>query len=167
MPQKPLTLSAVLAVTAAVAIAGCGSGTGPSTAVSSGASNTAKLLVFSECMRSHGVPDFPDPGGATPSGSSISILGIAVPPTIEVKSPAVQSALSTCQKQLTAGAPRAGVSEAQKKAALQFARCIRTHGIANFPDPVFRNGRIGLGIGAGDNPNSPALIAADKACGNP
>jgi hypothetical protein len=167
MPHKSPKVSAALAVTAALAIAGCGSGTGPSTAVSSGASNTAKLLVFSECMRSHGVPDFPDPGGATPSGSSISILGIALPSTIEVKSPAVQSALSTCQKQLAAGAPQAGVSEAQKKAALRFARCMRTHGIANFPDPVFRNGRIGLGIGAGNNPDSPAVIAADKACGHP
>jgi len=118
-------------------------------------------------MRSHGVPGFPDPGGATPSGPSTTIFGIVLPSTIDVKSPAFQSAMSACQKLITGGASKPGVSAAQKLAALKFSQCMRTHGVSNFPDPVFKNGRIGLGIGPGNNPNSPAFLQAEKACGTP
>jgi hypothetical protein len=119
-------------------------------------------------MRAHRVPDFPDPGSASPSGSGVSFYGIALPPTFHVRSPAFQAAMSACQKLATAGAPQAGVTEAQKEAALRYSQCMRAHGVPNFPDPVFRNGRIGLDIGGViDNPNSPALLAAEKACGNP
>jgi hypothetical protein len=118
-------------------------------------------------MRTHRVSNFPDPGGARPSGSGVSVFGIALPPTINVRSPAFQGAMSSCQKLAIGGAPQAGVTEAQKNAALLYARCMRAHGVANFPDPVFRNGRIGLDIGAGSNLNSPVFLTAEKACGNP
>jgi hypothetical protein len=44
---------------------------------------------------------------------------------------------------------------------------MRAHGVPNFPDPVFRNGRLGISPGAGTDPNSPAVLGAGKACGNP
>ncbi|MGO9959618.1 MAG: hypothetical protein ACLP50_27180 [Solirubrobacteraceae bacterium] len=73
-----------LAVAAALAFAGCGSGSGPSSAGSSGASDTAKLLAFSECMRSHAVPNFPDPIsqlGVSPSrGGALTPLTPATVP---------------------------------------------------------------------------------------
>ena len=166
MRHKPTTFSAPLAVTIALAIAGCGSGSGPGGGAT-GASNTPTLLTFAQCMRAHRVPDFPDPGGAKPSGSGVSIFGIAVPATIDVRSPAFQAALSACQKLATAGAPPTGLTEAEKEAALRFSQCMRAHGVPNYPDPVFRNGRIGIRPGPGDNPNSPAFLAAEKACGNP
>jgi hypothetical protein len=118
-------------------------------------------------MRAHRVPDFPDPGGARSSGSGVSIFGIALPPTIDVKSPAFQAALNACQKLATGGAPQAGLTEAEKETAVRYSRCMRAHGVPTFPDPVFRNGRIGISSGTGNNPNSPAFLAAGKACGNP
>jgi hypothetical protein len=128
-----------------VALAACGTGTAPSGSAATGASNTSAQLAFAECMRSHGVSGFPDPGGATPSGPSIKILGIALPSTIDVRSPAFQSAMNACQKLITGGAPKPGVS-----AARAGPRVLAMHayaGVSNFPDPVFRDGRIGLRIG--------------------
>ena len=118
-------------------------------------------------MRSHGVPDFPDPGGPRPSGDAISILGIFLPPTTDIKSPAFQSGLQACFKRMRGGAPPRAVSPAQKQAALAFSRCMRAHGIRDFPDPVFApDGGIGIGVGK-ENPDSPAFQRAQTACGNP
>jgi hypothetical protein len=60
------------------------------------------------------------------------------------------------------------LTAAKKQAALNFSRCMRAHGVPNFPDPTFSaRGQIGIGIPPGVNPNSPALARAQKACGNP
>ena len=48
------------------------------------------------------------------------------------------------------------------------SRCMRSHGVPNFPDPKFPSGG-GVGIqlnGNGIDPNSPAFQAAQKACGS-
>jgi hypothetical protein len=47
--------------------------------------------------------------------------------------------------------------------ALQFARCMRAHGVSNFPDPG-GSGGIELAPGSGLNPQSPAFEAAQNAC---
>jgi hypothetical protein len=155
-------------IAAAVALAACGSGTRPNVSAATGAANGSSQLAFAKCIRSHRVSGFPDPGGATPAGPSVSIFGIALPSTIDVKSPAFQSAMNACSKLITGGHPRPPLTEAKKQAAIKFSQCMRTHGVPNFPDPVFSsNGMIGLGIGPGNNPNSPAFQQAEKACGNP
>jgi hypothetical protein len=54
-----------------------------------------------------------------------------------------------------------------KKAALANARCMREHGIENFPDPTFdENGgaQIKIGRGNGLNPKDPKFQSAMKAC---
>jgi hypothetical protein len=91
-----------------------------------------------------------------------------LPSTIDVSSPAFQSAINACQKLITGGRPRPPLTEAKKQAALKFSQCMRTHGVPNFPDPIFAaNGMIGIGIGKGNNPSSPAFQQAQKACGRP
>ncbi len=58
--------------------------------------NLAKELKFAQCMRSHGVPDFPDPnknGGF--SGTS----------TVNPSSPTFQNAQSTCMQLSGLGGP--------------------------------------------------------------
>ena len=49
------------------------------------------------------------------------------------------------------------------------SRCMRSHGVPNFPDPQFQTapgGGFGVKIGGpGVNPSSPAFQAAQKACG--
>jgi hypothetical protein len=119
----------------------------------------AELLKFSQCMQSHGLPDFPDPsnGGIHISGSPGSDLN--------PQSPTFQAAQSACKKYM----PGANLTPAQKAAAnaqaLKYAECMRSHGVPDFPDP---NGQgviqITGGQGSDLNPNSSQFQHAQSAC---
>jgi hypothetical protein len=51
--------------------------------------------------------------------------------------------------------------------AIKFADCMRTHGVPNYPDPVFpSSGGVEIAVGTID-PQSPAFKAAVKLCGLP
>ena len=144
-----------------------GSAAGPSTNSSSGggaglALKTANGRQFSACMRSHGVPNFPDPG----SGG-----GIQINPAdgIDPNSPKFQAAQRACQKVLpNGGRPSPQQQAKMQKALLAFSACMRSHGIPDFPDPTFTGGgaRLSLNGGPGSdlNPQSPRFQAAQTAC---
>jgi hypothetical protein len=122
-------------------------------------------------MRAHGVPKFPDP---STSG------GIQIGPStgINPTSPAFQAAQKACGG-LGKGGPGAGhPTEADKLAMLNVSKCMRAHGLSNFPDPTLRPptpgngvsaviGRNGvfLALGAGIDPRSPAFQHAAAVCG--
>jgi hypothetical protein len=117
----------------------------------------AGLLAYSECMRSHGVPDFPDPVG--------NGLQVRVSPgsDLDPNAPQMQAAQKACQSLQPGGTQGGTISEAQKAGALKYSACIRAHGVPNFPDPVFSNGGAQLKI-TGIDPNSAQFQAAQKAC---
>ncbi|HTC69416.1 MAG TPA: hypothetical protein VK662_07605 [Acidothermaceae bacterium] len=117
----------------------------------------AGLLAYSQCMRSHGVPDFPDPVG--------NGLQVRVSPgsDLDPNAPQMQAAQKACQSLQPGGAQGGTISEAQKAGALKYSACIRAHGVPNFPDPVFSNGGAQLKI-TGIDPNSAQFQAAQKAC---
>lgn len=168
-----ITLSLLVSV---LGVAACGSsaastdGSTVAQSVGSGASN--KALEFARCMRSHGVSNFPDPpsGGGlnlqvqkTPGGTSVNGR--------EVNGPAFQSAMQACRSYLpNGGHPTAAQTAKAKAQALAMSRCMRSHGVPNFPDPTFQSGpggAVGVGIrlnGSGIDPNSPSFQAAQKAC---
>lgn len=110
----------------AAALAACGSSKGNS---SSGAGpRFADGVKFADCMRSHGVPNFPDPS----SGG-----GIQLPPGTNPQSPTFRSAQSACVKLMPGpGGPLGHDSEARKLQLLHLAQCMRRHGISTFPDPT-------------------------------
>ena len=61
------------------------------------------MLRLSQCMRAHGVSDFPDPVTSPPANPAGARLGfgrpgafIIVPDTINISSPAFKSAAKTC-----------------------------------------------------------------------
>lgn len=150
-----------------LALAACGSGGKPSASGQTGSGPGPGAVTFAKCMRGHGVPQFPDPGGPH-SGSSISILGAQLPPSTNIKAPAFQSALNVCMKRFLAGHPRPPVTTAQKAAALKFSRCMRAHGVPGFPDPKFPGNRgIGIPEPTGAGASSPAFLHAQQVCGNP
>jgi hypothetical protein len=67
---------------------------------------------------------------------------------------------------LSAGSGSASHKAASGKAnALNYARCMRSHGVTKFPDPQ-SNGqlRIAAGPGTGLDPNSSVFKAAQAAC---
>ncbi len=125
----------------------------------------ADALKFAQCMRSHGLPNFPDPNssGALQFGSGDGI---------NPQSSQFQTARDACKKYLpNKGAPPSPAQQAKMLAqALKFSECMRAHGITDFPDPQSSNGGIKISIGAGSgsnlNPNDPQYQAAQKDCQN-
>jgi hypothetical protein len=117
-----------------------------------------EALKFSQCLRSHGVPNFPDPtstGGIDINSSS----------GINPNNPQFQAAQKACQRYF--GPRPSGAQQAQaEKQALAFAACMRDHGVPNYPDPTFGpNGAISRGDGpSGVDQNSLAFQNAVKKC---
>jgi hypothetical protein len=127
---------------------------------------TTGALAYSQCMRAHGVTNFPDPN---------SNGGISLPSngSVNLNSPQYQAASKACQSKMTGQ-----LSQAQQdqdyQAALKYAQCMQTHGLPDYPDPPAPGGGPntqshsshsgGNTYGNGPNPNSPQFIAANKIC---
>jgi hypothetical protein len=165
-PARLLTAAAALA--AATTIAACGSSSSPSSSAPAGSGSraTSSTLAFSKCMRANGVPNFPDLSGngmrITSSGQTISVNGVSL------NAPAYQAARAKCQSDLPRSAPASAAQQARQTAsALNFARCMRSHGVPTFPDPkvISSHGSNQQVYLPGINPQSPAFQAAAKACG--
>ncbi|MGO9899940.1 MAG: hypothetical protein ACLP0J_09650 [Solirubrobacteraceae bacterium] len=123
-------LIALAAIMSAMAIAACGSSSKPSSPSKSASNLEAAGISFADCMRSHGVPNFPDPSSA---GGGVQFSGYG----INSQSPAFRSAQSACQKLMPGGigAP-VGVSATRIGQGLKIAACMRAHGLRTFPDPA-------------------------------
>jgi hypothetical protein len=192
MTRTILTLTVLAA--AAPLIAGCGgSSSNPGVArLASGASSGAdpgaggssspesessasaqqKMIAFSRCMRTHGVPEFPEPteGHLLIHSSDHNGRVTGVNP----RSAQFQAATKACAKLAPKGGkpPSPAVQAKLQEKALQFAQCMRTHGVPSFPDPEFSRGGGGIGIRIGGgkggpsriDPGSPRFQAAQKAC---
>jgi hypothetical protein len=150
--QHVASLGTSSAAPAATQPASSNSGQGQSSVGDSSAA-----LQFSQCMRAHGVTAFPDPspgGGYNFNASAVN-----------VGSPAFQAAQHACQKYFSAGTPTGQVLTEDVDQLLRYAKCMRSHGVINFPDPAVRSG---LPPGFDFPPNmdltSPAFLAADKVC---
>lgn len=120
-----------------------------------GSANTPSAIAYSHCMRSHGVPNFPDP----PSGGGIA-KGSAQ--ELGVSSSVFDAAQRDCQSLI----PAAGGSAQQEEQRCfvgndcppsvvqqllilmrEFSRCMRSHGVPNWPDPtVGSGGRPGFNL---------------------
>jgi hypothetical protein len=122
------------------------------------------LVAFAACMRRHGVPNFPDPK----ADSSGYHLRYGSENGIDVRSPQFKNAQQKCTRLLpNGGKPSPQEQAAELKEALEFAVCIRSHGVPNFPDPkLSANGELEMGLGrtSGVNPSSPRFKAAETSC---
>jgi hypothetical protein len=152
-------LVVVLVAVAALAAA-CGSG-GSHPAASSSQNGTSTPLsssqsgvLFASCIRAHGVPDFPDSAVSVNDGQ----VELNVPGYLKSE-PQFQSALRACQKDLPGGGSAAKTQHVSIQQELNYAHCMRSHGITNFPDPLPSGGFNITG-----NTNSPQFKAADNAC---
>jgi hypothetical protein len=172
LDRRPRLSAICAAIGCALLVAACGSTSTGSGQTDTNASNSAVLVKFSDCMRSHGVTSFPDPSTTQSGGNSFGIDGynFNLPANLNTQSPAYVSADKTCQGRLgTGGGPPHPVSLAKaRQAALAHAQCMRQHGVPNFPDPTVTGGG-GQGItvssgGPGGNPQSPAFQQAQKIC---
>jgi hypothetical protein len=169
--MRPSRLWVVAAVALGVTAAGCSggstppisgtSGSQPTTTAAAGGSDSsgtalAQAVAYSQCIRSHGVPNFPDPVQTPSGGYGYRTTGI------DPNSAAFQGALQSC-KGLPSPWNSTGqqLSPAQQQAWLTWAQCIRVHGLPNFPDPTFSGSEVhDSGVGS----NSPQLQSAMDAC---
>ena len=149
------TLAAALAGIAMLAVA-CGGGPPAGSGSGSGPTPYQQALAYAQCMRSHGVPSFPDP----------TSQGLITYGPVDIRSSQYLSANKICQHLLPSGSP---LTTAQKRQdvsqALEFARCIRSHGVPDFADPAITGGgaTVGFRVPRVDR-NSPQFQAAVHAC---
>ena len=133
--SRTLRPPAVLVVLALISVisAGCGSNAG-SEAGTAGNSATGgkkkltardKAVKFAECIRAHGVSDFPDP-----NANNDFDYGVSVTPTVW------RRATTACKDLQPPGTLSAKRTPKQQSASLRFAQCIRANGVKDFPDPV-------------------------------
>jgi hypothetical protein len=117
-------------------------------------------VKYSACMRSHGLPEFPDPNAE-------GLVTINASMGIDPNSPVFEKAEADCQKLLPVGeAPSQAQQQQFERQALAFAACMRSHGLPSWPDPIVLGVKMTEHIGAssGIDPNSPIVQAAQKAC---
>jgi hypothetical protein len=138
---------------------GAGGGSGGSAHLVFGGGNKQQALKFAQCMRSHGLPNFPDPsadGSFSFSGNPKTMAGF-------------NTAQQACEKLLPKGKPPSPAQQAKmRQQALKFSACMRSHGFPQFPDPTFTGGGIQMRLNksAGMDPNSPRFQQAQQACGS-
>jgi hypothetical protein len=145
-------------------VAGAGSSTGAASSSAASKRNTA--LAYSKCIRSHGVPDFPDP-------DSKGQVQINAGPGSDLApdSPQFKKAQQAC-KSLEPSPPSAAEQQRDYAKAIKFARCMRSHGVTDLPDPMppgtapKTQSQRGSGGGgpSGIDPNSPVFKKAQQAC---
>jgi hypothetical protein len=157
------TVGALISV--GVLVAGCGGGgSNPSVAnvrsshtsssrSSSSSSTYDQALAYANCVRTHGVPLWPDP-----ESSGAFDKSELTPSQLGVGSSQIAAAERACRSLLPtySATPRPHVL-AQ---ALRFSRCMRADGATNFPDPE-SNGAIVIPHAM---ENSPTYLAALHFC---
>jgi hypothetical protein len=160
-------LLAVVVAGAGMLTAGCSSGPGgpgvagaaasPSASSPAAASSgTTQAIKYAACMRSHGVPGFPDP---TVKNGAVG-FDITAADGIDPNSPQYQAALQACSSLRGGGTSNSG-SSANLAKELKFAQCMRTHGVPDFPDPNKNGGFSGSST---INPQSPTFQNAQATC---
>lgn len=177
VPVAAVIATASLALLVA-ACSGSASATGSGGASNAGGSPSSLSAVgYSHCMRSHGVPNFPDPdsSGQLPKGDA---------QRFGVSSSQLQAARQACQQLLPNNGGAINADSIQQcmmaddcpQALVQqlvneernFARCMRSHGVPNWPDPTIDSeGRPVFAISIskdGFDPYSPQIWAKGNEC---
>ena len=141
----------------AVLAAGCGGSSNSNHTPASSSELMAQFLGVSRCMRSHGVPDFPDP--TTSGGIGIVLPHVGPGSDLNPDNPKYKAANQACQTLGPVAHPT--TASAPKLAAeVKVARCMRSHGLPSFPDP---NGQGQFDRSRLDE-SSPALKTAYNGC---
>jgi len=177
----PRTAAAIIA-TAGLALLAAACSSSPSSTGSSGSPDASgsspppSAVAFASCMRSHGVPNFPDPSG---SGA----LPKTSPQRLKVSSSQFQTAQRACQHLLPSTVTNSALQQCEAagictraetqlmlNAGLRFAGCMRSHGLPKWPDPTSdAQGRVAFAISVskdGFDPHSPRIEAKANECGH-
>ncbi len=179
-PPAARTAAVVVAAAGLAQLAACsgspssaGSGGSPD---AGGSANSPSAVAYSACMRSHGVADFPDPGsgGAIPKADAQQ-LGVsssqfsAAQQACQHLLPATGGALEDQAHQcMVAGVCPQALVQQMLTAQRQFARCMRSRGLPDFPDPTLDSQGRPVFVWSisktGMNPDSAQFQAKEAEC---
>ena len=170
--SRPLIVASVVTVASfSLLAAGCGGGSGSPGVASVAASTTAAttttqnaatdngLLAFSQCMRRNGVPNFPDPQHFAGGNAKLTIHNLQ--PS--------QAAMNACTHLLPTNGGGSGQTAQQLRVQLadelSFAKCMRSHGLARFPDPTAQGQlTVEMAQAQGIDVHSPAVLHVVMTC---
>jgi hypothetical protein len=112
-------------------------------------------VAYSACVRSHDVPNYPDP-------DSTGTLPKLSPEQLGVSRALFEWATSACAHLLHP-------SDVQGQQALSgmrdFAQCMRSHGVTNWPDPTTDSaGQAIFDLHGQINPASPPVVTVSGDC---
>ena len=144
-----------------VGVANLGTNTTTSIAGAAGDSGSpatlqANQLRYAKCMQTNGEPAYPEPGGN--SKATVSALEKLNP-----NSATFQNAAKACRKYLPIGSPASPAERAKVQGeALKFAKCMQSHGMPSWPDPLPNGGYMVAPVGAAAH--APAYLKAAKIC---
>jgi hypothetical protein len=159
------------ALAAAAAVAVLATACGGSAASSAGPPTYAQEIALVGCMRSHGVPNFPNPSAA--GGYSLTAGGslVGADGSVDIDSSQAQTAYGDCRHLLPGGPSISQLEQdvqqeqqAQAQALpleLKYSQCLRSHGVPNFPNP---GQPTTPKVSSPINVNSPTFVAATNAC---
>jgi hypothetical protein len=133
-PPATRTTAAIIATAAlgllSAACSGSPSSTSSGTSSNAGGSANSKALAYAHCMRSHGVPDFPDP-------SSAGVFNKTTIQQLSASNSQYQTATQACAHLLPNSGGRTAAEQHQEwNGMARFARCMRSHGTPSWPDPT-------------------------------
>jgi hypothetical protein len=146
VPAPPRPTAVIATVVLALLVTACSGGpssTGSGDSSAAGSADSPSAIAYSACMRSQGVPNYPDPdsSGQLPKGDAQQF---------GVSTSQYQAAQQACQRLLPTGGslhqeeyqcmqnsdcPSALVQQ-MLIADRKLAQCMRSHGVPNFPDPT-------------------------------
>lgn len=161
---SPSTTPRTAAITATVVllVAACGG----SSASARTSMTPRSAIAFARCMRSHHIQNWPDPepnGQFDKTKVTLQKLGVL--------QSQLQAAQKACQHLLPSSSQSPQSQDRQMMAAmLNFARCVRAHGVQNWPDPLAESdpgepGTPGFPRNMpGVNQNAPKVKHAMKTC---
>lgn len=164
--RRPLILASVVAVAAvSLLAAGCGGGGSPGVGTGAASSTTATTtttsngaLAFAQCLRSHGLPKWPDP---TSSGafdkSKLQQTGYSVSQVRAVED-------GPCKHLQPASPAAPTITAADRTDYLEAAACMRSHGFPDFPDPTFPDNNIHLDIPSSIDQDASRYRSAATIC---
>jgi hypothetical protein len=170
MRTTGIVASLVTVAVLAMLAAGCG-GSGSAGAASVASTTTTATtgteqgaaVAFAHCMRTHGIPNWPDPGtNGVFDKSKLRQLGIN--PT---RLRAIQD--HSCGHFLpgNGGPPQLTPQQQRTRLAdgLSFARCMRSRGVGRFPDPTATGDlTVEMVQAQGIDVHSPAVLRIVQAC---
>jgi len=137
-----------------VLIAGCGGSSAPITQQQ----EVSSYVAYAACLNKHGVEVQVVRTGGLSWEAGPGLPGPGSPPAL--------AAERDCKELVPKGGldhiPSAAQTAQNLALMLSYAKCIRAHGVPDFPDPTSKGIRISPSSGI--DLNAPAFLAAEKSC---